>query len=148
MVIRKREDKTKQGFWKLPLLWRKLRLRGYLFTLFNLVVTQGVGVGVGTYLRLGAYLLFLPLGWALIWGWALIRINTVLQYSSYELALYFKDTFLPSASACPKNWYAPALLSIDSWCPDPRAQDFGSLPLWRIVIIQKRISIALVTFSF
>ena len=29
------------------------------------------------YLRLGAYQLFLPLGWALIRGRALIRINTV-----------------------------------------------------------------------
>ena len=33
--------------------------------------------GVGAYSRLGAYKLFLPLGWALIRGWALIPINTV-----------------------------------------------------------------------
>ena len=33
--------------------------------------------GVGAYSMLGAYLLFLPFGGALIRGWALIRINTV-----------------------------------------------------------------------
>ena len=61
----------------------------------------------------------------------------IIQYSSYKLALYFEDTFLPSAHACPENWYAPALQSIDAWCPDPRAQDFGSFTLWQIVISQK-----------
>ena len=35
-----------------------------------------VGWGLGAYSRLGAYYLFLPLGWALIRGWVLIRINT------------------------------------------------------------------------
>ena len=33
MVITKREDVTKQGFCKLPLLWIKIRLRGSLFIL-------------------------------------------------------------------------------------------------------------------
>ena len=38
---------------------------------------------MGAYSKLGAYYLFLPLGWALYWRWALIRgwpliqINTV-----------------------------------------------------------------------
>ena len=37
----------------------------------------GGGRGVGAYLRLGAYKIFLPIGWAIIRGWALNRINTV-----------------------------------------------------------------------
>ena len=45
----------------------------YYFILFS----RGGGGGGGTYSRLGAYYLFLPLGLALIRGWALNRINTV-----------------------------------------------------------------------
>ena len=37
-----------------------------------------MGVGVDAYSRLGVYYLFLPLEWALIRGWALIRINTLI----------------------------------------------------------------------
>ena len=43
-----------------------------------LSLSRRIGSGVGAYSRLGAYQLFLPLGWAgLIRGWALIRINTL-----------------------------------------------------------------------
>ena len=34
----------------------------------SLSLKEGVEMGVGSYLRLGAYYLFLPLGWALIQG--------------------------------------------------------------------------------
>ena len=55
MVITKREDVTKQGFCKLPLLWRKNSVSGevslYEYVLiqiyFNFIVTQVDGVGVG-----------------------------------------------------------------------------------------------------
>ena len=50
MVITKREDVTKQGFCKLPLPWRKLYGEVSLcYYLFNLIVTQVGGVGVGAY---------------------------------------------------------------------------------------------------
>ena len=59
MEITKREDVTKQGFCKLPLLWIKIRLRGGLFILvliqFQSDFTQVGGVGVGAYSRLAAY---------------------------------------------------------------------------------------------
>ena len=99
MVIAKREDVTKQGFCQI--LSRKLRLRGSL--LLELIQFLGDGVGVGALLslsgirrevawggrifqagrlltfsafRMGAYS-----RWALIRGWALIRINTVHRQS-------------------------------------------------------------------
>ena len=99
MVITKPEDVTKQGFCKT--LWRKLRLRGSLLLVFipfwGVVDVRGcapisvwVGVGGGwcrggslfeagrlltfSSFRMGAYS-----RWALIRGWALIRINTVLK---------------------------------------------------------------------
>ena len=40
----------------------------------------GGGEELGAYSRLGAYYLFLPTGWALIQGWALNRINTVIKF--------------------------------------------------------------------
>ena len=69
MVMTKREDVTKQGSYEI--------LRGSLL----LVLTQFVGGGVGwggrlltfSTFRMGAYS-----RWALIRGWALIRINTVI----------------------------------------------------------------------
>ena len=71
MVITKLEDVTKQGFCKLPPLWRKLRLLGSLFILVLIqfqthsdTITQESGVGVGAYMS--AYS-----RWALIQGWAL-----------------------------------------------------------------------------
>ena len=75
MVLTKREEVTKQGFCKI--LRRKLRPRGGL--LFEFIHSSGSGggeclfefdweKGVGACSRLGAYLLFLPLGWALIRG--------------------------------------------------------------------------------
>ena len=53
MVITKREDVTKQGFCKLPLLeensvFGEVSLYWYLFN-FNLIVTQVGGVGMGAY---------------------------------------------------------------------------------------------------
>ena len=76
MLITKRADVTKQGFCKI--LGRKLRPRGSL--LLEFIPSSGWGggervfefdweeEGVGAYSRLVAYLLFLPLGWALIRG--------------------------------------------------------------------------------
>ena len=46
-----------------------------------------LGVGVGAYLRLGAYQLFLPSGWAIIRGWALNLINTVVVTMTVSMAL-------------------------------------------------------------
>ena len=74
MLITKREEVTKQGFCKI--LWRKLRPRGSLSLEFIHSSGWGGGErlyefdweeeeGVSAYSR-----------WALIWGWALIRINT------------------------------------------------------------------------
>ena len=64
MLIAKREEVTKQGFWKT--LWRKLRPRGSL--LLEFIYSSGWGggerlfefdwgeeEGVGAYSRLGAY---------------------------------------------------------------------------------------------
>ena len=97
MVMTKREDVTKQGSCKI--LCRKLRLRGSLL-LVLIQFRAGGGVGVVAYLSLsgsgrevgwsgrlfeaGRLLTFsaFTMGaysrWALIRGWALIRINTVL----------------------------------------------------------------------
>ena len=79
MVTTKREDVTKQGSCKM--LSRKLHLRESLLLVLVLIQFLGGGVGVvaylslsgrgggvGAYSRLGAYKLFLPLGWALIRG--------------------------------------------------------------------------------
>ena len=89
MVMTKREDVTKQGSCKI--LWRKLCLRGSL--LLVLIQFLGGGVGVVAYLSLSGS--GREVGWggrlltfsafrmgaysrrALIWGWALIQINTV-----------------------------------------------------------------------
>ena len=67
-VNNKSEDVTKQGLCKIP--WRKLRLWEGLLLSLIWVCVGGSGVGWGG-VGLGAYLLFLPL------GWALIQINTV-----------------------------------------------------------------------
>ena len=97
MVITKVEDVTRQGSCKI--LWRKLRLRGGL--LLVLIQFLGGGVGVVAYLSLsgsgrkvgwggrlfeaGRLLTFSAFRmsaysrWALIRGWALIRINTVFR---------------------------------------------------------------------
>ena len=87
MIKTKPEDVTKQGFCKLPLLWRKPCLRGIPLML---VLIQShcnpSGWGGGERLltfcafRMGAYLRC-----ALIRGWPLIRINTVCQKKSSEL---------------------------------------------------------------
>ena len=42
---------------------------------------------MGAYLRLGAYQLFLPSGWAIIRGWALNLINTVVVTMTVSMAL-------------------------------------------------------------
>ena len=90
MVITKREDVTKQGFCKLPLLWIKIRLRGSLFILVLIQFQSHChpsGWGRGGRLfeasrlltfstfRMGAYSKWVP-----IRGWALIRINTVVVW--------------------------------------------------------------------
>ena len=80
MVITKVEDVTRQGSCKI--LWRKLRLRGSLLLVLIQFLggVRGKGVGWGGRLltfsafRMGAYS-----RWALIRGWALIRINTVFR---------------------------------------------------------------------
>ena len=90
MVITKREDVTKQGSCKI--LWRKLHLRESLLLVLVLIQFLGGGVGVVAYPSLGwggglfeagRLLTFSAFGmsaysrWALIRGWALIWINTV-----------------------------------------------------------------------
>ena len=72
---------TRPGFCKM--LWRKLRLREGLFITYYLLfefVWEGVGWGWALInfaaFRMGAYS-----RWALIRGWALIRINTVFSLS-------------------------------------------------------------------
>ena len=76
MLITKREEVTQQGFC--IMLWRKLRPRESL--LLEFIHSSGWGggkrlfefdweeEGLGAYSRLGAYYLFLLLGWALIRG--------------------------------------------------------------------------------
>ena len=49
------EDVTKQGFCNLPLLRRKLHLRGSLFMLVLIQFQSGCLFEVGTNSRLGAY---------------------------------------------------------------------------------------------
>ena len=66
MVITKREDVTKQVFCKLPLLkktlssGKSLYISTYSVSISILLSPKRVGVG--------AYYLFLPLGWVLIRG--------------------------------------------------------------------------------
>ena len=88
MVTTKREDVKKQGFCKI--LWRKLRLRWSLsyystYSIFFLSGWEwkwGLGGG-GRLLTFSAFGMGFYLRWALIWGWALIRINTVSQSTRY-----------------------------------------------------------------
>ena len=80
MLITKREEVTKQGFCKI--LWRKLRPNriyslkwvGWGWALIWVWLWGGGGGRLLTFsaFRMGAYS-----RWALIRGWALIRINTV-----------------------------------------------------------------------
>ena len=89
MVKTKRKDVTKQGFCKI--LWRKLRLQWSLLLVLIQFLggVRGKGVGWGGRLltfsafRIGAYS-----RWALIRGWALIRINTV----SAEILCWWRNT--------------------------------------------------------
>ena len=87
MLITKREEVTKQGFCKM--LWRKLRPQGSF--LLQFIHSSGWGGGEPLFEfdwkeeGAGAYKLFLPLGWALIRGWALIWINTVFQNPPKEV---------------------------------------------------------------
>ena len=89
MLTTKREEVTKEGFCKI--LWRKLRPQGSL--LLEFIHLSGWGEhlfefdweeeGVNAYSRLGAYQRAYS-RWALIQGWALIRINTVtLQFRTF-----------------------------------------------------------------
>ena len=69
MPVTKREEVTKQGFCKI--LGRTLRLRGSLLLVLIRLFEAGRLLTFSTF-RMGAYS-----RWALIRGWALIRINTV-----------------------------------------------------------------------
>ena len=76
MLITKCEEVTKQGFCKI----RSIKLHPRGSPLLEFIHSSGLGggehlfkfdweeVGVGAYLRLGTYYLFLPLGCALIRG--------------------------------------------------------------------------------
>ena len=73
MVITKHKDVTKQGFCKNNFLKVTPSTGKYLIITYSIIFSGGGGgagreKGVGTYFRLGAYKLFLPLGWALIRG--------------------------------------------------------------------------------
>ena len=66
MVITTSKDVTKQGFCK-GSEENSVFGRVSLLSLIGVCVGgSGVEVGVGVFSRLGAYQLFLPLGWALI----------------------------------------------------------------------------------
>ena len=69
MPVTKREEVTKQGFCKT--LGRTLRLRGSLLLVLIRLFEAGRLLTFSTF-RMGAYS-----RWALIRGWAPIRINTV-----------------------------------------------------------------------
>ena len=69
MPVTKREEVTKQGFCKI--LGRTLRLRGSLLLVLIRLFEAGRLLTFSTF-RMGAYS-----RWALIRGWAPIRINTV-----------------------------------------------------------------------
>ena len=86
MLLTKHEEVTKQGFCKI--LWRKLRLQGtYSLNWVGwgwvlIWVWLGGGGGgrlfeVGRLLTFSAFRMGAYSRWALIRGWALIRINTV-----------------------------------------------------------------------
>ena len=107
MVTTKREDVIMQGFCKI--LWRKLRLRGSLLVLIQYFVCVGgvrwVGVGAcfslsgkgrgGRLFEAGCLLTFSAsrMGaysrWALIRGWALIRIHTVFFFRIFFITTLF-----------------------------------------------------------
>ena len=85
MVATKSEDVTKQGFCKI--LWRKLRLReGLLLSYWSLCGREWGGGGclfeAGRLLTFSAFRMGAYWRWALIRGWALIRINTVKKKDS------------------------------------------------------------------
>ena len=69
MPVTKREEVTKQGFCKI--LGRTLRLRGSLLLVLIRLFEAGRLLTFSTF-RMGAYS-----RWALIRGWAPVRINTV-----------------------------------------------------------------------
>ena len=86
MLIRKREDVTKQDLCKI--LWRKLRPLGSLLLVliqfWGCVCGKGVGWGwalIRRWTLINFFCLLIRMGaysrWALIRGWALIQINTV-----------------------------------------------------------------------
>ena len=93
MLTTKREEVIKQGFCKI--LWRKLRPRGSLLLefihssgwiggerLFEFDWEWGEGgrlFGAGLLLTFSAFRMGAYSMWALIRGWALIRINTVFE---------------------------------------------------------------------
>ena len=79
MVITKSGDVVKQGFCKM--LSRKLSLREGPIIISYLSLCGREWGGAGRLFEAGRLLTFLPLGWALIRGCALIRINTVLNLS-------------------------------------------------------------------
>ena len=78
MVITKRRDETKEGFCKLSLLGRKLRLRRSLFILvliqFQSHCHPSGGGGGGRLLNFSAFRM------GACSRWALIRINTVVKF--------------------------------------------------------------------
>ena len=79
MPVTKREEVTKQGFCKI--LGRTLRLRGSLLLVLIRLFEAGRLLTFSTF-RMGAYS-----RWALIRGWALIRINTVAQTTQNSLKI-------------------------------------------------------------
>ena len=101
MVITKSEDVTKQGFCKI--LWGKLCLReGLLLSLIWVCVGGRRNGGgrlfeAGRWLALSGFRMGAYSRWALIWGWALIRINTVWRASDISRGcgpakfMYFRE---------------------------------------------------------
>ena len=99
MLITKREEVTKQGFCKI--LWRKLRPRGSL--LLEFIQSSGWGGGgrlfeAGRLLTFSAFSMGAYSRWALIRGWAIIRINTVIFLAGKkvsEIKGFDQFTFAP-----------------------------------------------------
>ena len=114
MVIAKCEDVTKQGLYKL--LSRKLRLQGSLLLVLQFQShchSSGWGgrlFEAGRLFTFSAYRMGAYSRWALIWGWALIRINT----DSLSMGLGFCIPFLSGINNS-LSWI-PRIIDFMEWC--------------------------------
>ena len=120
MLIKKTRRSNKAGFLqntlkKTPSLVKSLISTYSISISVSLSLKEGVEVGVGSYLRLGTYFFFaLRMGaysrWALIRGWVLIRINTVITscFVHYDIIYHH----FPLNSQYLMMWVLTALLNL------------------------------------